>query len=1703
MLVLLVITCVDQTLTGPHLQARAALNLSALAPQGGAAPVPFDSIEITLARAQDQSIALDTLLGFRGDTSGDSAVVRLNVVLRQSPEAFLLSVRAFGGGITWYTASSSLQIAVGAQVAPATLLVQYIGPGANAARVTMGPVDTTAVGGITFPLRATVYDSGGKAITGVPVGYRVSDTTRASVAYPTAYAATLTGKATVRDSVWVVASTPTHLKDSTRVHIVPPATALIKKAGDVQTSILGAPLPVALAVQVLDALNGGFKGDTVHWSVTAGSGTLQAAVSVTDSTGLATMPVTPTALGALTVQAAVAGLAGSPVTFTETAIAGTIKTVTISPKIDTIANGTTVLYTAVAKDPLGNVVTTTFGWTSLGPTVATVSSAGLAAALGGDSTKIIAAAGGVADTARLYVRALRTITLSPADTVITAVGDSLLLKAAAIDNFGAPITTGLNIRYLSASTSIAVVNALTGRINITGPGNAVILAKDSVATSDSLVRGSATLRVNQVTAGIVNNPKDSVVVGVNGQTQVVATAVDSNGHPIAGKTFVWVTRPLLPTGGPIATVTSAGLVTGLVVGDSTYAVDTLVDGASVFKDSTKVLISAAPPQLIEWGFDSTSVGNGGNVSIALAVTTPPPSTPLTIAISSSDSTIAKASPNTVTIGVGSSATSAVIYGERAGRVVLTATDASGQGYSSKQMIVGVVSTITFREIANPSVQQPYFYLNQNQTHKAQVWLSDPAPASGLGITFVYKLGTAAVAPSPAFIPGGQLSADVTLQGLSPGPSGQPDSVVPTSGGYIGKFSSVYVASDSLRLTQAYPSTGLLGVGQSMQPYAQITYAMDHPLILSAALSAPIGTVQGVDTIATNGTTSYVTIAATATGADTLSVSASGWVSAKLPFVFTTPQLVASGQASIIAGAPTDGYWSVSTADSLRYGHPVTASDPVTITSRNTAAIVVDTPTTASVPVNQVSVSRYGLRALPGAGGTSAWIVATAPGYRPDSFLVSVALPALTLAAAYPSDAHIAIGTVFQNAGYVQIPYARTDTFWVVFSHTHKGAVAGPDSVSIPKGQTTGYFSLTADSLVTDAMTITRATGYQVSGSPLSWVVDSIHVRPNYYPTTLYSISNGQYVTAIALDPVDNQARPLVNPLPVTLTATNPNAFALDSTIVTIPAGQYLTGPDSLRVRSAASGKIQSSAPGSTADSSGLITVNLTPLSIALGYPYTGYVARGLELQGNYVYLPAAAPNSLTVAIQRFAPTKDSLSASSVIIPKGATTSSPFTIVGLDTVGTDTVKDTLAGFVTAKVTITLQHDSLEASRLGATHLTTEGAEYAYVYTLYTNGYLQSPVSPVTFTLQSTDSSVIQIDSAGTVSAGKGTGTSVVAANQTSGSYRVRYVGSGSARVRVTAPGFHGDSTELVSVTGPSLHFEYAPTISAGVSQAFVGDYVYVDNAVTGTPLTVYLARSDSLSAPASQVFQLCASGSTSCTTQTDSVVIPIGQSSSNAFELDGQSVGSADVIARATGYNSTTTAMAVGQPRLLASSHGSVLSLYVGLQSAPVYVYTEDQTNSQRIVTAPIVIKDSSSQPVIVLGDSLAKTVPVRGTGTVFSLSGLVKGSAAIIYTTPGYTSDTTQVTVDTATLVLSGGGVVSVNSTTQLLLSLPYVTASAVTVSLTSSNPNAVSVPTTVTIPAATSYVYFNATGVAAGTVAINATATGFHPAIPVSITAQ
>lgn len=98
---------------------------------------------------------------------------------------------------------------------------------------------------------------------------------------------------------------------------------IVLNGGDLQIAAPGNPLPDSLKVRVSDAAGNAAPGVEVTWSVISGAGTISPASTSTNSAGVAAARFTlgPNE-GDQQAQAEAAGLTGSPVVFTETALEG-------------------------------------------------------------------------------------------------------------------------------------------------------------------------------------------------------------------------------------------------------------------------------------------------------------------------------------------------------------------------------------------------------------------------------------------------------------------------------------------------------------------------------------------------------------------------------------------------------------------------------------------------------------------------------------------------------------------------------------------------------------------------------------------------------------------------------------------------------------------------------------------------------------------------------------------------------------------------------------------------------------------------------------------------------------------------------------------------------------------------------------------------------------------------------------------------------------------------------------------------------------------------------------------------------------------------------------------------------------------------------------------------------------------------------------
>jgi hypothetical protein len=168
-----------------------------------------------------------------------------------------------------------------------------------------------------------------------------------------------------------------------------------------------------------------------------------------------------------------------------------IASVTVTPATDTaLSLDQEVTFHARARDAAGRTVTNqSFTWTSTAAAVASVSDQGVATSHADGSTRIVASAGGHADTALLVVsQTTATVVVTPDSASLTGAGDTVRFAAEPRDAQGNPVG-GDAIGWAVSDTAVAAVDS-TGLVTARTTGVATVSA-----TAASGVIGSAGLRV--------------------------------------------------------------------------------------------------------------------------------------------------------------------------------------------------------------------------------------------------------------------------------------------------------------------------------------------------------------------------------------------------------------------------------------------------------------------------------------------------------------------------------------------------------------------------------------------------------------------------------------------------------------------------------------------------------------------------------------------------------------------------------------------------------------------------------------------------------------------------------------------------------------------------------------------------------------------------------------------------------------------------------------------------------------------------------------------------------------------------------------------------------------------------------------------------------------------------------------------------------
>jgi uncharacterized protein YjdB len=236
-----------------------------------------------------------------------------------------------------------------------------------------------------------------------------------------------------------------------------------------------------------------------------------------------------------------------------------VATVVVSPATATVVVGNTTTLTATPRDIDGQpLYLRTVAWTSSNSARATVNSAGVVTAVSAGTVTITATIEGKSGASTITVAPvpIASVVVTPATPNVN-VGQTVQLTATPYSSDGQALT-GRTVTWTTNAATVATVSS-SGLVTGVSAGNAVITAAVEGKT------GTANVTV-QVQISTITISPSSATVNVAWTTTLTATARNSNGQAISGVQFTWSSSNT-----SVATVSSAGVVTGVAPGNATIS----------------------------------------------------------------------------------------------------------------------------------------------------------------------------------------------------------------------------------------------------------------------------------------------------------------------------------------------------------------------------------------------------------------------------------------------------------------------------------------------------------------------------------------------------------------------------------------------------------------------------------------------------------------------------------------------------------------------------------------------------------------------------------------------------------------------------------------------------------------------------------------------------------------------------------------------------------------------------------------------------------------------------------------------------------------------------------------------------------------------------------------------------------------------------
>ena len=1350
-----------------------------------------------------------------------------------------------------------------------------------------------------------------------------------------------------------------------------------------------------------------------------------------------------------------------------------VASVTVTPANKNLYLTTSFTFTAKAVDGLGTQVpgVTTFNWSSTGQAVAAldttqhgasivVTGAGLGAA------QVKAVSGLITGVANVSVITAITRIAVAVDSGGATKNDTASLPSLAVtrryhgyayDTLNVLMPSVTAFSWASTNPSVASVpNQTTDTATATSAANGITSIR---ATAQGFTSApGAQLTVSQVLASIqlsppANNP--TATVGIGGTVSLDARGLDANSHYISGGTFKYVSQ--FPA---IATVDSAsGQVTGIANGSDTI---TASSGAIVSNKLAVTVGGGSVPKVISFGRDTVSVGRGSTASIPILLSTPlATGGQFTVNLAVSPAAYAHWQTATVTVAAGATAVNATLVGDSAGTTTVTASDGSGGGYTAGSAVAKVT--------ANMKLTSTSYAINATDVVSTQVLLSDPSPAGGTYITFAYGTpGVASVSPDPAYIPAGQLAADIQIRGLGAGTT----TITPVATGVNGAASSFTVYAPVLTLTS---SSAVLGLGQyDSNHYVYVNSYVSTNLAIPVALASSDSTKASVTpavTIPSGSYYAYFTITGTGLGSANLRATATGWTTSDtIAAVTTTPHVGICCNNTIYTTSGTQ-YLYVYAEDSLKNTHYRVNSLAVNIRSSDTTVVkVLDTLTT----IQPATYYTYGARVTPAALGGSAYIIVTASGHTPDSVLYTVNGPPLSLSW---SQRLLGVGQEDLSNVYVSVPNNVTAPLVVTLSNSDATKIGVPATVTIPTGTYYVYFTvqgLAAGGPVTIGAT---APGYQ-STSATYIVTTPTVISPSNYTFNNFNPGTNFYI--YAADTLRTTHWRIASEA-VGIAVVDTSKITVDSSAVTIGAGAYYTNAPHMTPAGVGSTRILLTAPGQLSLDSPTATVNTPPIAFNF---FTTMLGRRQHLnpsnQGYYIYTPDTRAVAVSATITQKHANVDSLDTLAPTIPSGTyyRYGEIFAPGRLPTNnGTDTLTVSATGYNPGTAYVTVTTPKFTTGGLPGSTTTTNPPITLTVYATDSIGNAHYTMDTVVVQAVSSDTTVLKVTSA----------YFRILKNTYYAQDSVIVVGPGSASVTFSDSansGYQPVTTNTMTVTGPSLSLSSSSLVlgnrqTTGTS----GIYVQVPNNVT-TPLVVTLT-----------------STGTTVATVPATVTIPTGLYYAYFTVTGMDTIGTVQIKANATGYTAATATVQVTRPKFQVSA---TTTLNTTSPRTGVYIYAEDANGNSHYTAENVVVTLASAATSVATIDSATVTIPAGqyyvstptwgpgGTTGTTQLSASDTRAAQYAYNT-----GTLNVTVQTPSLNFDWGTQsLGIGQYNNLYVYTPDNATSPINVTLSHSGTPRTSIilndtaRTFVTIPTGTYYVYFHVVGATTGMDTLVATTT-------------